>query len=70
MNTIQKALAMQDITAGWNGPEPESPKKISKAYLTELIEGFPRIVRSLGDAGNEVKIGQLKTDYKELLRIK
>ena len=67
MNNIQKAFKMQDIDVAWNGPEPSNINKISKSYLEESVNGYPRIIRSLDDTGNLIVIKQLKIDYKEII---
>lgn len=68
MNNIQKALKLQDIDAGWKGPEPTSHLDITEGYLTaDYDHGLPRMIRTAGDAGNPLDITQLQNDFANLL---
>lgn len=67
MNTIQKALSLQGIDAAWQGDEPADVMEITSDYLTEVINGKPRMIRSEDDDGRAVNIIQLRMDYNNLV---
>jgi hypothetical protein len=69
MNIIQKALSLQGIDAAWQGDEPGDVMEITSDYLTEIINGKPRMIRSEDDDGRSVNIIQLRLDYSNLVDI-
>jgi len=67
MNTIQKALALQDIHANWQGDEPADAMEITSDYLTTILDGgLPRMIRDTADTGKIVNLIQLRLDYTNL----
>lgn len=43
MRAIAEAIGQQGIEAAWRGPEPVSGSQITEQYISELIEGLPRL---------------------------
>jgi hypothetical protein len=69
MNSIQRALAEQNISAAWNGDEPQVVEIITDSYLNNpIFNGLPRMVRTQGDAGNDIDIEKLRIDYARFSR--
>jgi hypothetical protein len=67
MNTIQKALELQEIYAAWQGDEPADAMEITSDYLTTILDGgLPRMIRAENDTGKVVNVIQLRLDYANL----